>query len=196
MKVIVSSVLFLAIASCYLIWKLTSIKESWGDLLKDFVDVSPAVVLLFFSGYPAIVFLMACLVANEFIYDNIIVGAGLFAVGYVLSSLYSVWNPVNFAKMDIAIVTAISIIIIFLSVWKGEKKLKIAAGVYGALTLPILFYAFYVTWNPGFLALAIGDSLLLVGEMFPKNKTVRIVSDLFYFFGTCFVPLSLTGGWL
>ena len=196
MRYAIAASLFLAIGAAYLLRELRFKESSAGDLLKDFVDVSPALILLPFCDLKAAVFLMACLIANEFIYDNVFIGAGIFAAGYVSASLVSVWGVLNFDKIYVAIVTFISTIVPLLSVWKGELKLKIGAGIYGGLTLPFLFYAFYATWNPGFLALAIGDALLLVGEILKKNKAVRIVSDLFYFFGTCFVPLSLIGGWL
>ena len=192
----VAAALFLVVGAAYLLEELKFKGGVVGDLLKDFVDASPAVILLPFCNQQAALFLMVCLIANEFIYDNLFVGAGLFAVGYASASLLSVWGAFDLDKIYVGIVTTVSVIVPLLSVYKGDLKLKIGAGVYGGLTLSLLFYAFYVTWNPGFLALAIGDALLLVGEIFKENKAVRIVSDLFYFFGTCFVPLSLIGGWL
>lgn len=187
---------FAVVCACYLLRELGVVKGVAADLLKDFVDVSPAVILLPFCGFKSALFLMSCLIANEFIYDNIFIGAGVFAAGYVSASLFSVWGVLNLDKIYISGVTAIAAIVPLLAVYKGELKLKIGAGIYGGLTIPVILYAFYVTLNPGFLALAIGDALLLVGEMLKENKAVRIVSDCFYFLGTCFVPLSLVGGWL
>lgn len=192
--IIISSCLFALVAMSYLIFKLKDFKHS--DLLKDFVDISPAVAALFFPGFKPIVFLMACLIANEFIYDNIFIGAILFAIGYVCASIFAISLPLVIAKVLIATVSSVAIIFPLICMYKGEIKLKIAASIYGLITLPFLFYAFYITWNPGFLALVVGDSLLLVAELFEGNKSIRIVSDLFYFFGTFFVPLSLVGGWL
>lgn len=187
---------FAVVCACYLLRELSVVKGAAADLLKDFVDVSPAVILLPFCGFKPTLFLMLCLIANEFICDNIFIGAGVFAVGYVFASLFSVWGELSLDKIYMASVTTIAVIVPLLAVYKGELKLKIGAGIYGGLTLPFMFYAFFVTWNPGFLALAIGDALLLVGEMLKGNKAVRIVSDCFYFLGTCFVPLSLMGCWI
>ena len=193
-SIIFSTILFLIISTCYVIWKIKKI--SFNDILKDFVDVSPAFLAFYFSNDRSIAFLMVCLIANEFIYDNLYLGAGFFTIGYIAASILSVSFPINYMKVAISLVSSVSIIFPLLCLYKGNWKFSIGAGIYGSITLPFLFYAFYTTWNPGFLALIIGDVLLLVGEMFPNNKVIRLVSDLFYFFGTCFVPLSLSGGWI
>lgn len=196
-KITIASVLFLLAGACYLLRELKiAKKKAIVDLMKDFVDSSPAVIILPFCNFQSALFLMSCLIANEFIYDNIFAGAGLFAIGYVSASVISVWGDFVAAKAIVSIGASAAAIIPLLAFWKGEAKMKAAAGVYGALTIPVLSYAFSITWNPGFLALAVGDALLIVAETMPENKAARVISDMFYFFGTCFVPLSLTGGWL
>lgn len=196
-NITIASALFVLVGACYLLRELKIVKrESFADLLKDFVDASPAAIVLPFCNFPSALFLMSCIIANEFIYDNIFAGAGLFAIGYVSASVISIWGEFDAAKAIVSIGASAAAIIPLLAFWKGDAKMKAAAGVYGALTIPALSYAFSITWNPGFLALAVGDALLIVAETMPENKAARVVSDMFYFFGTCFVPLSLTGGWL
>lgn len=196
LNTIISSISFLTIASCYIVWKFKLKDSTLSDIIKDFIDVSPAFLSLYFCNNKCVVFLMMCLIANEFIYDNIFMGAGFFALGYVLASVFSILFSVSLIKIGISLALSVLIIVPLVCVYKGDVKFKIGAVSYGFITLPFLFYAFCITWNPGFLSLVVGDTLLLVGEMFPSNKIIRTVSDLFYFFGTCFVPLSLSGGWI
>jgi len=193
-ELIASLCLFLIIGVLYVLERKDIVKNTLGDIFKDLVDASPAIIMLFFPKFECIVFLTCCLIANQLIYDNLIVGAILFIIGYVSCSIFSISFSLVIPKFLIALVSSVSIVIMLVCIYKEDIKLRIAAVIYGLLTLPFLFYAFHITWNPGFLALVIGDVLLLVGEIFP-NKTIRIISDLFYFFGTCFVPLSLFGRW-
>lgn len=192
MNLFVSIVFYLVIGAAYVVWALKAVKlDCVNDLLKDFVDVSPALLCIVFHQYPAAVFLMCCLMANEFIYDNYFVGAGLFAAGYGFASVFAVvGKPFDWVALAVAlglVVTAAALVIVL---YKGNKAYKIGAVVYGFACLAPCVYAFGATFNPGFLALVVGDILLILNEAFDK-KPIRIASDLNYFFGTCFVPLAL-----
>jgi len=181
-----SIIAFITISLCYLLYECLCKK----DILKDLVDISPAILLLIFNKPMAAWFLMFCLIANEFIYDNWIIGGLSFAVGYVLATLFATHFIFNWINFLICIGTIIAVAIPIFILYKGKIIVKLGAIGYGLISIAPCLYAFSLTYNPGFLGLAIGDILLGIYGV-TDNKWVRIVSDLFYFAGTCFVPLAL-----
>ena len=187
-----SFALFVPICACYLMWEFNAIKNATiMDLMKDFVDISPAIILLVFNRPQSAIFLMFCLMANEFIYDNWILGGALFAVGYATASFLACYGSGFYIVIALTAVLAILIFEIpLLIVWKGSARLKVCAACYGIIALLPCVYAFEITLNPGFLLLAAGDiGLGFYGVC--EKKWIKIVANVIYFAATCFIPLSL-----
>ena len=187
-----SIIVFILVAAAYVAWELNAVKNATiMDIMKDFVDVSPCVLMLCFNKPYCIIFLAFCLMANEFIYDNQILGGLLFITAYasasVLSSMYFDFKLVN---LIICLIVMLFTEVPILLIYKGSVSEKITIGIYGILSLCPCLYAFSVTFNVGFMLLALGDIWLgIYGAM--NNKCIKIVANLFYFAGTCFVPLIL-----
>lgn len=121
-----SFALFVPICACYLMWEFNAIKNATiMDLMKDFVDISPAIILLAFNRPQSAIFLMFCLMANEFIYDNWILGGALFAVGYATASFLACYGSGFYIVIAL---TAVLAILIFENTSFGclerERKVK------------------------------------------------------------------------
>ncbi|MBO7123282.1 MAG: hypothetical protein J6V90_08390 [Treponema sp.] len=185
-------ILFAPICAAYIFWECNIIKNNAVRvILKDFVDISPAVILLAFNRPWAAIFLMACLMANMFIYDNLVLGGILFAAAYASASVLASWfHPfdITCAAMSVGFVVASLVPIILL--YKGEKKFKVGICVYALIAVVPLAYALSKTLNFGFLCLALGD-IGLGGYEATNKKVVKIIANILYFAGTCLVPLSL-----
>lgn len=187
-----SLAIFVPVCLCYVLWEFNAVKNATiMDLMKDFVDVSPAVILLVFNRPWADIFLALCLMANMFIYDNWILGGLLFAAAYgSASTLASSAVPFNlcFAIGAVMIMTVVSTPMAVY--YKGKPVLKAGACVYAVASLAPCLYTFCVTANPGFLCLVLGDvGLGLYG--LSNNNYVKAAANVLYFAGTCLVPLSL-----
>ena len=94
---IFSLIIFVLVATAYVLWEYNVPKNATVmDILKDFVDISPCVILLIFNKHWAAVFLCLCLMANMFIYDSWILGGLLFALAYSYASVIaSYFCPFN-----------------------------------------------------------------------------------------------------
>ena len=189
---IFSLIVFAAISAAYVLWEYNVPKNATiMDMLKDFVDISPCVILLIFNRPWAAVFLCLCLMANEFIYDSWILGGMLFAAAYGSASILASWfHPFSlaFAIFSAAVIVVLSIPIAI--GYKGTAGFRVGICVYSVLSVAPLVYAFSITLNPGFISLAIGDIGLGVYSVCEK-KWVKVAANILYFFGTCFVPMSL-----
>ena len=187
-----SLALFIPICIFYLLWEFNAVKNATVmDLMKDFVDISPAIILLVFNRPWAAIFLMACLMANEFIYDNWVIGGLLFTAGYAAASIlassvvpFNIWFAIGSALIMAVISTPMAIF------YNGKAGHKVGACIYAVISLAPCLYAFCLTANPGFICLVLGDVLLGFYGL-SNNKYVKIVANLFYFAGTCLVPLAL-----
>ena len=187
-----SFILLIPICAFYLLWEFNVVKNATVmDLMKDFVDISPAVILLVFNRPWCAAFLMLCLMANEFIYDNWAIGGVLFAAAYGSASvLASSMVPFNGWYILLAAVAMAVVAVPIAILYKGKAILKIGACSYSALALAPCVYALCATRNPGFLLLVLGDIGLGVYGI-TDNKYVKAGANLLYFAGTCLVPLSL-----
>lgn len=189
---IFSLIVFVLVATAYVFWEYNIPKNATiMDIMKDFVDISPCVILLIFNRPWSAVFLCLCLMANMFIYDSWILGGLLFAAAYGSASVLATW----FRPFDIVLAISSVGIIILLTVpiaiaYKGTVGFRSALFVYSILAVSPLTYAFSKTLNPGFLCLAIGDIGLGVYGACEK-KWVKVAANILYFLGTCLVPMSL-----
>lgn len=183
-NLILASLIFIS----YVLWEVGNFNSIINKCLKFFVDLSPLIILIFNKSIPSCLFLIFCLIANFVIFKNQIFGGILFIIAYSFASIYSVWGTeFNFISL---IISFIIIIVIELVILKFYKDNKIGVIIYGLTSSLLCVYAFIITKNVGFLCLMLGDTLLIVNEIH-KNKTIFLISDLFYFLGTCLVPLSL-----
>lgn len=189
---IFSTVVFASVSVAYILWELGVPKNAdVRDILKDFVDVSPCVLVLFFCRPWAAWFLCLCLMANVVIYDNRIFGGVLFIAAYASASIFASW----FHSFDAALAftgffcaACVSLPISFY--YKGDARFKAVIPVYSLLAVAPLLYAFGKTLNFGFLCLVLGDiGLGIYGGC--EKKWVKVAANILYFAGTCFVPLSL-----
>lgn len=189
---IFSLIVFILVATAYVLWEYNVPKNATiMDILKDFVDVSPCVILLIFNRPWAAIFLSLCLMANMFIYDSWIMGGLLFATAYgsasVLASLFSPFD-ILMAIFSVGMIAALTVPIAI--AYKGTAGFRAALCVYSVLAISPLIYAFSKTINPGFLCLALGDiGLGLYGIC--EKKWVKVAANILYFLGTCLVPMSL-----
>ena len=187
-----SFVLLAPICAAYVLWECNVPRSATlMDILKDFVDVSPCLILFAFNRPWAALFLCLCLMANEFIYDSWVLGGLLFAAAYASASVLASWFhafDILCAAMSVGFVAAISVPIAF--AYKGTAGFKAGLCVYSVFAVTPLLYAFTKTLNPGFLCLALGDiGLGIYGAC--EKKWVKVAANILYFAGTCFVPLSL-----
>lgn len=187
-----SFVLLAPICACYVLWECGVVKNvAARDLTKDFVDISPAVILLAFNRPWAAVFLMLCLMANMFIYDNWVVGGVLFAAAYMTASIFSAWLcPFDIMLVVFGLVLALGAAVPIAHACQGSALFKVGLVFYSVLAIAPLTYAFAKTANLGFLFLILGDIGLGVYEICGA-KWVKVAANILYFAGTCFVPLSL-----
>lgn len=183
-NLILASLVFIS----YMLWEIGNFNKTINRILKFFVDLSPLIILLFNRSIPCCIFLMLCLIANFVIFKNQTVGGIIFILAYSFASIYSVWGKeFNLIALFVALGIIILIELVVLNLYKGNK---IGVMIYGLTSSLLCIYAFIITKNFGFLCLMLGDTLLIADEIH-KNKTVFLISDLLYFFGTCLVPLSL-----
>ena len=183
-NLILASLIFIS----YMLWEIGNFNKIINRILKFFVDLSPLMILLFNRSISCCIFLILCLIANFVIFKNQIFGGIIFIIAYSFASIYSVWeNKFNIIALLISLITIIIIEFILLKFYKDNK---IGIIIYGLSSSLLCVYAFIITKNVGFLCLMLGDTLLIVNEIH-KNKTIFLISDLFYFLGTCLVPLSL-----
>lgn len=189
---IFSLIVFAAISAAYVLWEYNVPKNATiMDILKDFVDISPCVILLIFNRPWAAIFLCLCLMANEFIYDSWVLGGLLFSAAYGSASIFASWfHPFSLAfaifSVGIIVVLAVPIAIRY----KGTAAFRAGICVYSILSVAPLIYAFLITLNPGFISLALGDIGLGVYGVCEK-KWVKVAANILYFLGTCLVPMSL-----
>lgn len=187
-----AAILFIPICAAYVLWEYNIPKNATVmDILKDFVDISPAVILLVFNRPWCAVFLMLCLVANEFIYDHWILGGLLFAAAYGSASVLATW----FQSFDIllaifALVMALGASIPIACAYNEKKSFKIGLVIYSVLAIAPLTYAFAKTANLGFICLIFGDIGLGINGNYEK-KWLKVAANILYFAGTCLVPLAL-----
>lgn len=189
---LVPAILFALISASYACWELGLIKnKTISSLLKDFADCAPCVLLLALGKPGTAWFLCLCLMANWTICDFWPMGFALFAGAYAEASIQAVWGaPLNLLNLGVCLGALLLAEVPLMILCKEKPAVKIGAGIYGFVSLAPCLYAFSVTFNPGFLCLALGDAGLGLDAAFGK-KWIKITANFLYFAGLCLVPLSL-----
>lgn len=186
---VITGILFSLVISFYLARYFGAVhNETISNLMKDFIDFSPLLLILLYADYLLVVFFVCCVLANMTIYDCIPLGGVFFSVGYLVVSLSrSLMCPFSL----LALVLSLAFLVVFLlstfPFLKMSLWLQIGVFIYALISLGPCLYAFLVIHNPGFLLLVIGDSLLLINQIFNRSELTTI-SDCFYFAGVFLLP--------
>lgn len=186
---VITGLLFSLVISFYMVRYFGVVhNETISNLMKDFIDFSPLLLILLYTDYRLVVFFVCCVLANMTIYDSIPLGGVFFSVGYLVVSLSrSLMSPFSV----LALVLSFAFLVVFLlSTFPFLKMpiwLHIGVCIYALITLGPCLYAFLITYNPGFILLVIGDSLLLLNQIFNRSELTTI-SDCFYFAGVFLLP--------
>lgn len=159
------------------------------------LDILPAFSLVFLNVQSPLLnwFIITILFAIISIRVHIVVGAVAYLSIYLTIGIINMYYSFSLISLIIASVVVIGLIIYVTINKKLDLWTKLGASAYGLFALVPLFYCFGSTLNPGFLSLAIGDILLGVAYIVPKDKQkiVHFVSNSCFYIGLWFVPLTL-----
>ena len=186
-----------ALLAClfYCVWEYDLVKNDLiKSLCKDFVDLSPCLLLFFFFDIRCAVLLIGCVVANVLIDENDIMGALAFAFVYSFTA-WLVYHTCefNWIKLTVSLAIPLCLCGAILPFWKVDLLTKCLACVYAVGTLGSCLYTFSSCWNIGFLLLFFGDVSLIVSRLEFKEcvkRTIRTLSNCVYFFGVTLIPLA------
>jgi len=188
MIVVLSCVLALLIFAAYYLWYGSNLNENLKKALKLFVDLSPVFIWMLYRNIPSFIFLSLCLLANIVIFQNNVIGAVIFIMAYSFGAIWSV-IPLSFNLIYLIISFVVAVVVIY-NILKVYKENQVGVIIYGFTASLSCLYAFFITWNFGFLALVVGDTILMFNEVSYK-KSLHLISNFFYFLGVCLVPVSL-----
>lgn len=184
----------------YSVWNKCE-KNSKGKffekLFMAILDSLPVFTLMFLdiSSWQLDLFILTVTLANLVIRINVILGAILYAIGYLVIGIDIMISYWSLGTFIVSLVIVIGLAIYVLSVKNLNKLVKLGGISYGIFSLIPLFYYFGVTLNIGFISLAIGDVLLGVGfiqEVNKKNpKVTNFISNCFFYVGVWLSVLSL-----
>lgn len=172
-------------------------KKSTLSLVDDILDFLPILILvipgkIYANSLICSVFIIGICYANSIIRHNSIIGAILYLITYLTSSLMYL-NPPSDTAMIITI--AFDLIILSIGIIAVLKKLTNKAIIWGGVSYAIIVFSFllldfFQSFNLGFIALILGDILLALNFVFKKNWLYFISNSLFYI-GVCISPLAL-----
>lgn len=160
-----------------------------------FLDILPSFALVFLNFRTGLLewFIIAILFAMISIRVHIVVGAISYLLIYLAIGISAMTHGIQVFSLIVSTVIICALIAYTITLKSVDKRTKIGGILYGIFALIPLLYCFGTTWNFGFLSLVIGDILLAITQIVPKNreKLVNYISNMFFYTGVWLVPLSL-----